>query len=220
MLLTINVSKKKKNIYRTKKKFRVKNWNRLEQKFLGRKIFDLSASVPFKNQASNLTNRIYRRPPHGRHSQYLRPFSLRSGNRSFVSRGTDGERSGFYVFPIETRGPRDRAARPIYDRAGEKWAGFSRDGNTGLATRAKRPRYVTPRRDFINPASISNRWPFSLTFSAHATRIKFIAIVARSRASAINRICRTLLCSPSLPFLLLSLSTSAFALNFVEMYSS
>lgn len=217
MLLTINVSKKKKNIYRTKKKFRVKNWNRLEQKFLGRKIFDLSASVPFKNQASNLTNRIYRRPPHGRHSQYLRPFSLRSGNRSFVSRGTDGERSGFYVFPIETRGPRDRAARPIYDRAGEKWAGFSRDGNTGLATRAKRPRYVTPRRDFINPASISNRWPFSLTFSAHATRIKFIAIVARSRASAINRICRTLLCSPSFSS---SLSTSAFALNFVEMYSS
>lgn len=84
---------------------------------------------------------------------------------------------------------------PIYDRGGgEKREAASLETGTGLATRAEPVRYVTPRRDFINPASISNRWPFSLTFSAHATRIKFIAIVARSRASAINRICRTLLC--------------------------
>lgn len=89
---------------------------------------------------------------------------------------------------------------PIYDRGGgEKREAASLETGTGLATRAEPVRYVTPRRDFINPASISNRWPFSLTFSAHATRIKFIAIVARSRASAINRICRTLLCPRAPP---------------------
>lgn len=120
-----------------------------------------------------------------------------SGNRSFVSRCADGERSGFYVFSIA-----DLRSRGRWKTRG----GFSRDGNSRLATRAEPVRYVTPRRDFINPASISNRWPFSLTFSAHATRIKFIAIVARSRASAINRICRTLLCPrpPPLPPLWIS----------------
>lgn len=138
-------------------------------------------------------------------------FSPLLSNRSFVSRGTDGERSGFYVFSIETRATWSRPGRfrgrsTIERAAPVKNEPASLETGTGLATRAKRLRYVTPRRDFINPASISNRWPFSLTFSAHAMRIKFIAIVARSRASAINRICRMLLCSrfpSSLPLLLL-----------------
>lgn len=129
-------------------------------------------------------NRIIHRLAEGIRNTFL------SNNRSFASRCADGERSGFYVFSIADL----RSRGPVKNEAASLKTG------TSLATRTEPVRYVTPRRDFINPASISNRWPFSLTFSAHATRIKFIAIVARSRASAINRICRTLLCPrPPLP---------------------